>query len=91
MPQETGGQITREWLEANGFKAEKPIGWCRDLAEGPGDTKVTLCVGRYLTNTPGVWFLVADFGVLTNAGTTDDILALVRLFEGASIDHPYEA
>lgn len=83
--------ITRDWLLANGFVGDPILGLVRELSRGPGDTILFVSVGRTTFNAPGVMVWVGGFGVVANAVTCEDVLALIRLLEGARIDHPYEA
>jgi hypothetical protein len=83
--------VTTEWLESIGFKREPIVGFVRHLSDGPGRTRLRLLIGLFPFNSPAVTLYVGDFGVGTHALTRDEIAMLVRLFDGAPIDHPYEA
>jgi hypothetical protein len=84
--------VTVEWLEANGFRRDPVFGYVRDLGEGPGDTTLSLTVGTYPFNERCAALTVGGYGIETNAdGSVEDMEALIRLFDGAGIDHPNEA
>lgn len=83
-------KVTTTWLEASGFTRSEGLGYVRELAQGPGGTRLLLCVGNYPFNAACVTLNVGGFGVVTNAADLNDIASLVRLFDEAAIDHPYE-
>lgn len=81
--------ITLEWLESIGFKLEPNFGAVKDIAEGPEETSLAICVGNHPWNSPAVTILIAGFGIVLPLLSRDDLTTLLRLLEGAQIDHPY--
>lgn len=82
-------QITQEWLESIGFKHEPAFGMVKDIAEGPEESGLAMCVGHYPWNEPAVSLLIGGYGiVLTHIWTRGEIETLLQLLDGAGIDHP---
>lgn len=83
--------LTPAWCEANGFSRDQFFGYVRELSEGPGDTTLLIAVGNYPTNALCCSVVVGGYGIVANVKGTADILTLIRLLDGAHLDHPYEA
>ncbi len=83
--------ITIEWLEQNGFSRDRFFGFIRELSTGPEEITLCIAVGTYPFNVPCVSLVVGGFGIVTKAGTPEDVLTLIRLMDGAPLDHPYSA
>ena len=84
-----GTELTREWVEANGFKGPEIGMFHRKLSEGPDDSEVSLMIGTTPWNGFGVMLYMGGYGVLTNATTQEDVKELIRLLDGGRMDHPY--
>lgn len=81
-------QITLEWLQSLGFTKDEFFGMHKDVASGPDDTQVTVCVGTYPNNEPCVSIVIAGFGIVLRDLNRATIEQVLKLLEGCYIDHP---